>query len=84
MKTEYEFYEIVMVNTDDPDKIRINNLKGAILGKSQDEKGKWGYAVHIYELNECWDFMHNELKPTGEFDKEESFYDGTTIKVPSD
>lgn len=84
MKTEYAFYEVVRVVSTSPDKQKIRGLEGAILGKSKNDKGEWGYAVYIYELSECWDLMHDELEDTGKMDQRENFYDGTRVKVTVD
>jgi hypothetical protein len=79
VKPEYDFYEIVRVIS--PKK---RGYEGAILGMSQNDLGKWGYAVFLYEENTVWDFQEDELEPTGRKDRRESFYDGTTIRVQVD
>ena len=84
MKNEFDFYEIVRVNSKSSETKEINGLEGAVLGKAKNETGEWGYAVSIYRLDECWDIMHSELESTGRMDKEENFYDGTSVRVSVD
>lgn len=81
MKSKFEFYEVVRV-IDDIDHSRpLVGQKGAILGMAQNEQEKWSYAVHLYELRECWSFDEDELESTGRMDVRESFYDGTHVSV---
>ena len=54
---------------------------GAVLGISQNENRVWGYGVYIYSTEECWSFEEPELLGTGKFDSQESFYNGSSIKV---
>ena len=81
---KYTFYEKVVVNSEKPSLKQINGEQGAILGHAHDKKGNWGYAVHIYRDEICWDVSENELRPTGQFDKEETFHDGSSIRVAVD
>jgi hypothetical protein len=80
VKPKYDFYEIVRVIS--PKK---RGHEGAVLGRAQNENGKWGYAVALYSDDKLvWDFQEDELEPTGRKDRRESFYDGTTIRVQVD
>jgi len=87
-KPKYQYYEIIKIETSDPNKLQFNGKEGAVLGIAYDDdknfEPEWGYSIHIYEEEECWRFTEYELKPTGKFDKRESFYDGTSIQVTQD
>jgi hypothetical protein len=85
MSSQFEFYEIVKVKeTAFTIKNGLNRLKGAILGMAEDENGNWGYAIHIYNLEEVWDLPQECLESTGEFTSREEFYDGSSIHVKVD
>jgi hypothetical protein len=79
MKSKYEFYEIVKVRAGS-----VAGLEGAVLGKAQGESGEWYYAIHIYSKEISFSIPEEDLEPTGRFDKRETFYDGTVIKVKVD
>ncbi|MCS4433148.1 Imm31 family immunity protein [Aquiflexum gelatinilyticum] len=82
MKSRFNFYEIVKVKeTIFTSNHGISGLKGAVLGMAEDENHKWGYAVHIYNLDEVWDLPEECLESTGEFTSREEFYDGSYIHV---
>ena len=83
-KPKFEFFEKVKIIATDPKKQEIAGRIGAILGKSENEAGQWSYAVHIYGDDISWHLNEDELETTGEFDVEETFYDGTTIRVSVD
>ena len=84
MASKFEFFEIVRVNPKSPSLEPIANTEGAILGKAQDEAGRWGYAVFIYSLDETWDLQESDLEATGRMAKRGDFYDGTSIQVAVD
>jgi hypothetical protein len=85
MKSKFDYYEIVKIKeTVLTIKNRIKGLKGAVLGMAEDENHKWGYAIHIYNLDECWDLPEECLESMGEFTSREEFYDGTSIHVKVD
>ena len=81
--SKFDFYEKVRVVSISPSKAQIVGEIGAILGKANNEHGEWSYAVHIYRDKISWQCTENELESTGEFDKRESFYDGSSIRVSS-
>ena len=77
----YDFYEKVLVNTDDSSYSEINRKVAAVLGRSHSKNG-WIYAIHIYENpEEVWDAPEHILVPTGDFDRRETFYDGSSIRI---
>lgn len=85
MDAQFDFYEIVKIKkTDFTVKNGIDGLKGAILGKADNEDGHWFYAVNIYGNDEGWDLPEECLESTGGFTSEEEFYDGTSIHVKVD
>ena len=44
---KFQFYEYVRVVSADPELAEIDGERGAILGRSEDEDGGYGYAVLI-------------------------------------
>lgn len=84
MASKFEFLEIVRVNPKSPGLESVAGSEGAVLGKSQDEAGKWGYAVFIYGLDETWDLQEIDLESMGRMAKHEDFCDGTSIRVAVD
>lgn len=83
METEprFDFYEKVVVSSADPAKAEIDGRLGAVLGRACGDDGRWSYAVWIYHDGVCWCCWEGELRPTGEFDRHESFHDGSSIRV---
>lgn len=79
--SRYGWYERVRVTSSDPEKAEIDGKLGAILGKAQDEDGRWSYGVFLYDLQVVWTCQEDELDATGEFDQRESFYSGESIRV---
>lgn len=85
MKSKFNYYEIVNVKEI---AFTINNglngLKGVVLGMAEDEKGNWGYAIHIYSMEEVWDLPEEYLESSGQFTSREEFYDGSNIEMKVD
>ena len=77
----FDFFEKVVVVTDDPAKADVAGLAGAVLGRARDVGGVWSYAVSIYDSGVCWSLRETELSPTGEFDRPESFFDGSSVRI---
>jgi hypothetical protein len=77
----FDFYEKVIVASADPSKAEITGRLGAVLGRVCDDNGRWSYAIGLYDGGACWFCWEDELRPTGEFDRRESFYDGSSIRV---
>lgn len=66
-QSPYDFYEIVTVNSIDPEHAEINGCEGVILGKARHDDGEWGYAVFIHDDKAAWDLPGRVLESTGEF-----------------
>jgi hypothetical protein len=77
----FDWYERVRVATADPAKATIDGKLGAVLGKAQSDDGHWSYGVFVYDERVVWSCLEDELAPTGEFDRRESFYGGESIRV---
>ena len=77
----FDFYEKVVVASADPAKAEIEGRLGAVLGRACGDDGLWSYAVSMYHSGICWHCSEDELRPTGEFDRRESFYDGSSVRV---
>ncbi|NUT54711.1 MAG: immunity protein 31 [Thermoleophilia bacterium] len=79
----FEHYEVVRVR-ETPATIAadVSGLEGAVLGVSAEDDGRVvGYAVALYGRERTTMFQPDELETTGRFDRAESFYDGTSIRV---
>ena len=81
MSAKFNFYEKVLVSSEDKNLAEINGELGAIIGRVQNDDGVWIYGVQIYRDGEGWDIYEKDLESTGEFASEESFYSGDSIKV---
>jgi hypothetical protein len=80
----FDFYEKVVIRTTKIAKAKVNGRMGAILGKAQSDEGQWLYAVQVYDLERVWCLNENELVPTGERDRRETFFTGESIRVSPD
>ena len=85
----YEFYEVVLVSSSDPQKEALNGLEGAIVGIAQEKDGPWGYTVHIYKRATSPDgssfyFTEDELEPTGRRSPRSDLYSGRSLAVEVD
>jgi len=83
-ESKFKFYEKVRISSTAPAKAKVNGELGAILGMAQGDDGKWSYAVSVYSTGTCWSCWENELVPTGEFDRRETFYTGDSVQVAVD
>jgi hypothetical protein len=77
----FDWYERVRVTTADPAKAAVDRKLGAVIGKTQGDDGRWSYGVFVYDHQTVWSCWEDELVPTGEFDRRESFYSGESIRV---
>ena len=76
----FAFYERVRVTGDRPELAPVRGELAAVLGRAVGEAGP-SYAVSVYATGECWDVREDDLEPTGEFDRRETFYSGETVRV---
>ncbi len=81
---EYKFYERVRVVSPAPGMRKINGELAAVVGRVPDENGCWFYSIHVYSSGEGWDVAEYELRSTGEFDRRETFYADTSLRVRVD
>jgi hypothetical protein len=79
--SRFDWYERVRVASADPAKAAISGQLGAVVGKAQDEDGRWSYGVFVYERRRVWSCREDELVSAGEFDRRESFFGGESIRV---
>jgi hypothetical protein len=79
-----EFYARVRVEGAAGASGKLNGSFGVVLGRSQDARGRWGYAVRMESDQNCWDLQGDVLIPTGETLSREAFYDGSTVRVSVD
>lgn len=76
----FDFYEKVVVASSDPIKAEIDGRLGAVLGRVCDDHGLWSYAVSMYHSGICRSCCEHELRPTGELDRPENFYEGSYVR----
>lgn len=81
---KFQFYQYVRVVSDDPALAEINGERGAILGRSEDENGGYGYAVLIGRDGICWSVDEADLQATGESGIRADFYGEESIRVRVD
>lgn len=81
---KFQFYEYVRVVSADPELAEIDGERGAILGRSEDEDGGYGYAVLIARDGLCWSVAEADLQATGEFGTRADFYGDESIRVRVD
>jgi len=85
MKNKFDYYEIVKVESNDPELSKINGLEGAILGISKNDSTKQiAYSVHIFKFASSWFIFEKDLITTGKYSKKEDFHAGESIKVNVD
>jgi hypothetical protein len=77
----FDWYEKVRVATADLAKAAIDGKLGAVCGKAQGDDGRWSYGVFVYDEQVVWSCGEDELAPTGQFDRRESFYTGESVRV---
>jgi hypothetical protein len=83
-ESKFKFYEKVRISSSAPGKAKVNGELGAVLGMAQGEDGRWSYAVSVYSTGRTCSCWENELVPTGEFDRRETFYTGDSVQVAVD
>jgi hypothetical protein len=83
MKTgpDFDYYEKVVVTTTNPSLSEIDGEIAAVLGRACGEDCRWSYAVSIDRTGICWSCTEDDLRSIGEFDRRETFYDGTSMRV---
>jgi hypothetical protein len=66
MATKFNYYDIVRIKTNHPEKNQFNGRERFVLGISEPIRSdrESGYAVHL-EGENGWYFMESELEPTG-------------------
>jgi hypothetical protein len=65
MAIKFNYYDIVRIKTNHPEKNQFNGREGFVLGISEPISNREpGYAVHL-EGENGWYFMESELEPTG-------------------
>lgn len=84
MEPKFDFFERVKIANPLTDKKKRANLKdslGTVLGKAQDNNGKWVYGVSIDNEVSSWSCEEEELLSLGKFAKREDYYSGESIRV---
>ncbi len=83
-ESKFQFYEIVKIQSQQPNTAEIHGVEGAITGMAENDDGVWGYSVHIYSIDDTWYILEDELEPTGKMDRHETFHSGESIIVEVD
>ncbi|ETX06705.1 Imm31 family immunity protein [Candidatus Entotheonella palauensis] len=84
MPAKFQFYEVVKVVSAKPELSEISGLTGVIMGMSENEDGHFGYAVSIFDVDEGWCAMEEDLISMGTYMRREDFYDGSSVRVRVD
>lgn len=87
MKSKFDFYEIVKINTTDSKKLEANGMLGYIRGKSEPESvyiKTCSYAVKLFDYEYLRSFEENELESTGEFFDKTKIPNHGSIRVAVD
>jgi len=84
VKPQFDFYDVVRINSGRKALAEINGQNGSILGMAENDQGQWTYSVHMLETEESWSVMENELVATGDKMKRDDFYNGASVRVEVD
>jgi len=82
---KYRLYEIVIIESKDPEYSELNGLRGVIMSEDQDREDGL-YSVHILSEKhvEGWILREEDLESTGKFALHDDFYSGAWINVEVD
>jgi len=76
MEAKYNYFDIVRIQTNHPDKRKFNRQEGFVIGISGPGSSReYAYAVHLDSEERGWDFSESELEATGK-KHDEPFYLG--------
>ncbi len=81
---QFDFYEKVRVTSANPDLADIHGMLSAVLGRTQNDDGSWGYAIHVYDRPTTYSVAESDLIPTGDHAQRSDFYSGDSIRVSRD
>ena len=84
MDSKFDFFEIVIVHSEDKDLICLEGKRCIVLGKSQDDEDAWHYAVSCKDVDHTWIVPEADLRSTGTFTTRDKIYDGSHITVSQD
>ena len=80
LKSLFDSYELVTVNSNKKKLLKIRNKEGVVVARTMSNDG-WFYTVRILDDGICWCIDENELRPTGKKTTHDDSYSGETIKV---
>jgi hypothetical protein len=83
-RPKFNFYEQVRISSPGQKDRKLHGKTGYVMGRTANASGRWGYAVLVEELDECWDLPEGKLSPTGRSKKREDFYSGDSLRVRVD
>jgi|688.fasta_scaffold552452_2 hypothetical protein len=83
MKSKFDFYDVVKINSSRNILKKINGSEGVVLGKAQNEEtGLWSYGVSVYKDNDLvWHVLEEDLLATGKKADPKNFEVVETIRV---
>jgi hypothetical protein len=81
MKAKFRFYEVVDILGGRAEIAQVIGCRGAVLGMSECDDGRWIYSVSILETGESWVLDESELISTGTLMRREDFYDDSRFSV---
>jgi hypothetical protein len=76
---KFQFYEIVRINSNNPELAEIQGETGAILGRSDEENGLYSYGVFIDRDEICWCVAEEDIESTGVVLQRADFYDDNRV-----
>ncbi len=81
----FDFYQEVLVCTNEVELLQFNGKVGVVLGRGNSEDGQsWYYVLSFNHQPETCCFGEGELEPTGRWFSREDFYDGSSVRVRVD
>jgi len=83
-KAKFGFYERVLVAAPLRSRRELLGQWGVVRGRVRERTGRWGYAVLVDSLKECYCFTERELTSSGQFEKPPSPSQIRTIRVRVD
>lgn len=79
MEAKFKFYELVKMISKSPRLKKVWEKTGIVLGRSQDEKGNWYYAVSFEGIT--WSLSETDIESTGKMSSEKEIYSGKSVSV---
>ena len=73
-KPLFQFYELVIIASEDNELRLVNGEQGVILAQSEDRTAPAEYGVLVFRDEEVWTVAERDLVSTGIFTKRENYF----------